>query len=118
MNEGKLLLSLGILTLLTIGLWCATVVYVQAAVPATYTNDNYWTSEHDAPAEFVGTGQGSYYGYTKTGKYFEQTLLTNSYDVRLFRFSIDKAFFYVSDRGVIKANSDVAALSIYLSRVG
>jgi len=36
-------------------------------------------------------------------------------NIRLQKFMIDEAFFYVSDRGIINAPSNVIALSIYLS---
>jgi hypothetical protein len=53
---------------------------------------------------------------TATGKIFSQYLITNSLDIRLQRFSIDEASYYISDRGIILADSDTVALSIYLSR--
>jgi hypothetical protein len=89
---------------------------VSAAIPATYTNDNFFTSEHDAPASFTQDTFGNFTGMTISGKLFYQTNITNSFNIRLQRFSIDEAFFYISDRGVIVADTDTIALSIYLTR--
>ena len=88
-----------------------------AQIPATYTNDNFWTSEHDRPVSFSGDGQGNYYGVTETGKSFSQISIENPYQLRIQKFMIDEAFFYITDQGVIKADSDLAALSIYLTKV-
>jgi hypothetical protein len=87
-----------------------------AAIPALYTNDNFWSSEHDQPVSFVGDGQGNFYGTTLTGKTFTQTAIENSLNVRIHKFLIDEAFFYITDHGVIKAETDIAALSIYLTQ--
>lgn len=86
-----------------------------AAIPATYTNDNFWISEHDQPTSFSQDAAGNFTGVTATGKLFTQTNVANNYSIRLQRFSIDEAFFYVSDRGIIVASSDTVALSIYLT---
>lgn len=86
-------------------------------IPKTYTNDNFFTAIHDEPNYFLQDDHGNFYGETLTGKYFTQHLITNSYNVRLYKFSIDEAFFYISDQGVIKAESDLVALSIYLMRI-
>lgn len=90
--------------------------FTYAAIPVVYTNDNYWSSEHDQPAQLFRTTNGDFYGFTNTGKYFTQTSIANEYNVRLNKFTIDKAYFYITDRGVIKADSDLAALSIYLAQ--
>ncbi len=89
-----------------------------AAIPATYTNDNFWVSEHDKPQSFTQDALGNFSGTTETGKVFYQRNIENTLAVRLQRFSIDEAYFYVSDRGIIIAPTDTVALSIYLSRVG
>lgn len=89
---------------------------VSAAVPAVYTNDNLWESEHDIPVSFTQDSQGNFYGFTATGKSFKQVIIENSLGIRLQKFSIDEAFFYVSDQGIITAESDIVALSIYLSQ--
>jgi len=94
----------------------AVALPVFAAIPTLYTNENFLTSEHDVPVSFSQDADGNFTGLTATGKIFSQHLITNSLDIRLQRFSIDEAFFYISDRGTILTNSDTVALSIYLSR--
>lgn len=89
-----------------------------ASVPAVYTNENYWGNDTDTPVEFTKDERGNFSGWTVSGKYFTQSNIENSLSVRLQRFAIDEAYFYVSDKGIIKASSDTAALSIYLSRLG
>jgi hypothetical protein len=100
----------------TIVLWCASFVYAFAAIPATYTNDNFLTSTHDAPVMFTQDAAGNFSGYTKSGKTFEQLVIHNGLGVKLHRFMIDEAFFYISDKGIIWAENDTVALSIYLTR--
>jgi hypothetical protein len=90
----------------------------QATIPAVYTNENIWNSEHDRPVTFSQDSFGNFSGQTETGKVFFQNNIENSLSVRLQRFAIDEAFFYVSDRGIIVASSDTVALSIYLTRNG
>jgi|AntRauTorckE6833_2_1112554.scaffolds.fasta_scaffold12336_3 hypothetical protein len=94
-----------------------TSLSVQAAViPDTYTNQNFWTSTHDQPVSFEQDVEGNFSGSTVTGKLFTQTNITNNLDIRLQRFAIDEAFFYISDRGIIIAPNNTTALSIYLER--
>ena len=88
--------------------------YVQAEIPSFYTNENFWDSTHDMPVSFTVDTLGNVSGVTATGKLFTQTNVQNSVAIRLQKFSIDAAFFYISDKGIIKASSDVAALSVYL----
>ena len=90
-------------------------VSAQASIPAVYTNDNIWTSTHDQPVSFEQDQWGNFFGFTKTGKSFSQVNIKNSLNIRLQKFAIDEAFFYVSDRGIITADSDIMALSIYLT---
>ena len=106
------------LTLFTIFFWCATVLYVHAAVPTVYTNENFLSSEHDRPVRLYQDPVGNFYGTTATGKRFEQRSITNSLNIKLHRFMFDEAFFYISDKGIIQAPSDTVSLSIYLTRTG
>lgn len=108
---GKKLTSLALLLLLT-------TPVTQAAIPAVYTNDNIWVSEHDRPLSMSRDEAGNFTGTTATGKVFYQTNIENSLSIRLQRFAIDEAFFYVSDKGIIIADNDTVALSIYLTRLG
>lgn len=101
--------------LLATFLLLATPLVTAAAIPSLYTNDNFFTSEQDAPAQLFRQLNGDFYGFTSTGKYFTQVSVVNDAGVPLQKFSIDRAYFYISDRGVIKAENDLAALSIYLA---
>lgn len=91
--------------------------FASANTPAPlYTNETYFALEHEKPAFFVGDGMGGFTGMTESNRPFFQRNILNALDVKLHRFEIDSAFFYISDRGIIYANDDVAALSIYLTR--
>lgn len=91
--------------------------FAESHVPEPlYTNDNFNTIAHEKPDFFAADGSGGFYGYTETGRPFFQRNITNLYDIRLHRFEIDFAYFYISDKGVIHAEDDLAALSIYLTR--
>lgn len=105
-------------TTLVLLVFIATATPTVAAIPSTYTNDNFWTSEHDKPQSFTQDAFGNFSGTTEAGKVFYQRNIENTLSVRLQRFAIDEAFFYVSDRGIIIAPTDTVALSIYLTRVG
>ncbi len=82
----------------------------------TYDNTNIQTAYHEAPRSFEFTPDGSAHGETTSGIAFRQYHITNDAGVRLHRFEIGLAFWYVSDRGIIRADNDLAALSVYLSR--
>ncbi len=113
-KEQKTWISLAALVFIT-GMTLLMPLMAKAAVPKTYTNDNIWQSEHDVPVSFTRDAAGNFEGYTATGKRFTQINIENALSIRLQKFSIDQAFFYISDRGVIEANSDIVALSIYLT---
>lgn len=84
-------------------------------VPTRYTNTNIETSRHEKPATFYVERDGAL-GKTESGRRFYQYAVAQPYGVRMHRFEIDDAFWYISDRGIIWADSDIIALSIYLSR--
>lgn len=84
---------------------------------AYYTYENFFSVPHEPPAWFLMDNYGGFYGETIGGHAFSQKPITNDFGIRLHKFSIGTAFFYVSDRGVIAAESDVKALSIYFGRV-
>jgi len=86
------------------------------SIPDTYTNKNFWISSHDKPVSFSLDADGNFSGRTQTGKSFSQINITNSIGIRLQKFTIDEAFFYVSDKGIIVANTNAQALSVYLNR--
>jgi hypothetical protein len=107
---GKGLLGMAIL----LGVTSPQVTW--AAIPNLYTNDNFLSSEHDKPLSFNIDVFGNAEGVTETGKLFYQKNVSNSYGIRLQKFSIDEAYFYISDQGIITANTDLEALSIYLTK--
>jgi len=80
---------------------------------AYYTQDNFWTVKHEPPAWFETDALGGFFGETVDGQRFTQRPIILQSEIRLHRFEIGLAFFYISDRGVIIAGSDLAALSIY-----
>lgn len=93
-----------------------TPIYINAAeIPVKYTQENIQTALHDKPVSFEMDKDGNFSGITETGKLFTQTYVSTSIFVRLQKFTIDEAYFYVSSKGVIFANSDIEALSVYLS---
>lgn len=89
--------------------------FSEAAIPDVYTNENFTTSEHDKPLYFSIDALGNVEGMTETGKWFWQRNVSNTFGIRLQKFIIDQAFFYISDQGIITANTDLEALSIYLT---
>lgn len=93
------------------------ILPVQAAVPILYTNENFFTSLHDTPVSPVQDALGNFSGLTETGKLFTQRSVVSDIQVRLHCFAIDEAFFYVSTLGIIVAENDVTALSIYLAQM-
>ncbi len=82
-----------------------------------YTQENIHYAYHEAPSTFSITSDGTMVGATLSGIPFRQYNVTHGYDIRLQRFEIGVAHWYISDQGIIWANSDLEALSIYLSQV-
>lgn len=80
-----------------------------------YTQDNINTTYHETPFSFTVTAEGEAFGLTLSGMAFSQTNITTIPGVRMQRFVIGAASWYVSDHGVIWADTDLEALSIYLS---
>lgn len=72
----------------------------------------------EIPTHFTVDRAGQAAGVTEGGIMFSQTNVVNELDVRLQKFSIGPLFWYISDRGVIFADTDLAALSIYMTREG
>jgi hypothetical protein len=69
----------------------------------------------DKPLWFAFDTTGGMYGATESGYTFSQTPVLLDVAVRMQKFTIGAASYYISDRGIIDAPSDLAALSIYLS---
>jgi len=111
------LLNTIVIIAVAIGILVFSSLTAQAAeIPKTYTSENFWSSPHDVPVFFTQDTSGNFIGITATGKIFTQTNIFNSYDIRLQRFSIDEASFYITNRGIIIAPNDLIAISIYLNR--
>lgn len=106
------------LSVVTSFIFVAAVFPVQAAVPALYTNDNFFSAEQDAPKAFWQDVDGNFFGVTRSGKSFEQRPVVSDIAVHLHSFRIDQAHFYISSLGIIMAENDTVALSIYLVRAG
>jgi predicted RND superfamily exporter protein len=87
---------------------------VQAYV---YDNANIHYAYHEAPTSFSVDKHGETQGATVSGMLFTQRNVTVDQNIRLQRFEIGLAYWYVSDKGVIWADNDLVALSVYLSRV-
>lgn len=104
--------------------WGLSVLFVSIAFlsPLTslayiYDTTNIHYAYHEAPASFSVDESGDTLGATVSGIPFRQYSIASNYGIRLQRFEIGLAYWYVSDRGVIWAESDLAALSVYLSLV-
>jgi hypothetical protein len=69
----------------------------------------------EKPEWFLQDGEGGFYGKTESGLDFTQKTIAAPYPVRIQRFNIGDIFFYISDRGIIEAPSDLAAVSVYLT---
>jgi hypothetical protein len=82
-----------------------------------YDAETIHTVYHEAPSEFTVDANGDTLGTTVSGMAFRQYSVANAYNIRLQRFAIGMTGWYVSDRGIIWADDDLTALSIYLSRV-
>ncbi len=83
---------------------------------AFYTNDSFALDvEHVAPATFTADGAGGFYGTTVDSRAFTQKPVANDLGIKLHKFTIDDAFFYIGQNGAFKAENDLAALSIYLA---
>jgi hypothetical protein len=72
----------------------------------------------DAPASFVVHDHDSFSGVTVSGKYFSQYRIVSDVTIRIHRFTVADHHFYISDRGVIEAENDLSAISIYLILLG
>lgn len=69
----------------------------------------------EQPAEFSQDAAGNWSGTTVSGTPFTQKNVENEAGIRLQRFAIGATSYYISDQGVIWADSNLQAISIYLS---
>ncbi len=66
-----------------------------------------------APADFEVNSEGEIFGNLEDGTDFSQTNIYS--EPRIQKFTWEKDSWYVSNKGIIKADSDLQALSIYLN---
>jgi hypothetical protein len=94
----------------------------EAAVTTTLsvpcTNYNWEHSPYcTAPVDYFFTeDNGEVWGYLTSGAMFQQRNVTNELGVRLQRFTMEEVSWFITDRGVIHADSNAQALSIYLAK--
>jgi hypothetical protein len=80
------------------------------------SNANWEHSERcTAPVENFTVVDGETYGTLTSGVVFTQKNVAGS-SIRLQHFQMEEVSWYVSDKGVFEAESDIQALSKYLTR--
>ncbi len=67
------------------------------------------------PVDFWFNQEGEAFGTLEDGTSFSQINIATDLGIRLQKFQWGDLFWYVSDRGVIYADCDLQALSIYLA---
>ncbi len=106
------------------GLCIAIILVSGAIIPAPlfaapaldpYTAENFWLLPHTQPAWFETDGNGGFYGETIDGVAFSQSSVANIVGIKLQKFSIGTANIYISNKGIIDASNDLAAVSMYLT---
>lgn len=70
----------------------------------------------EAPAWLMSDSLGGFYGETESGLSFTEQSVVNDYSIKLHKFTISDTFWYITDKGVIEADNDLVAISIYLAR--
>ncbi len=100
---------------------------VTTSVGVGYTNDNILHSYQHPPTEFnemvVGeeyevdgemrvAEEREFWGYLENGSYFTQTNAFNDY-VRIQRFQVDEAWWYITDQGIIGKGEGISPLQAF-----
>lgn len=84
------------------------------AVPvAAFSTLEPWLDE--TPTSLTVLGADSFVGMTASGRQFTQYRIVSAPEIRLHKFVLGDKFFYISDRGVVSAQGDLEAISIYLA---
>ncbi len=109
---GKLLRSIFFL-----GALLLVVVSPSTLNAFTYTNDNIHTAYHEAPREFSVDEGGNTVGETVSGAVFTQETIYDVDGVRIQKFMIGEAFWYVSNFGVLFCSGDSEALQYYTQNI-
>ena len=104
------------MNLIQISLVFVLICYPQVSF-SYYDNDSYWNTNHEKPAWFEMDSNGGFIGETEDGISFTQYPVINDQSIRLHKFVIGTAFFYISNKGIIKAENDLSAISIYFTLV-
>jgi hypothetical protein len=99
--------------LLFIGVLCVYLAWLTPVAAASYTENAFYNEPHPKPSYFTSDTQGGFYGMTENDILFQQTVVANNEHVRLQKFTIGDVLFYISDRGIINADTDLRAISIY-----
>jgi hypothetical protein len=60
-----------------------------------WNNENWFTELHPKIAEFTVRDDGSAFGYTETGVFFNQENISNDLSLRIQRFSMQDHFHYI-----------------------
>lgn len=121
----KTIKIIAILTALFVG-WLVFVLSLTAhaqgittSLKVPCTNQNFETSPYcQAPVDwfaYMTNDREDFYGQLTSGAQFTQFNVTNELGVRLQKFVLEEAYWYVTDKGVIYAENDLQALSIYLT---
>lgn len=94
-----------------------TLLTVVLSASVACSNTNWQHSERcTAPVDyFMVNEDGSAWGALTSGVTFTQSNIINNH-TKLQVFRAEDAYWYVSDKGIIYADTDMEALSIYLSR--
>lgn len=80
------------------------------------TNANWHELERcTAPVEELRVTPDGFEGTLTSGVAFSQKPVLSDPGVQLHRFQMEEVAWYISDRGIIDAKSDLQALSIYLT---
>lgn len=113
-----------VMAVIAVSTWAWDKVHAESAatsvtVSIQCNNQNVSTSPRcTAPVDwFIVNDDGSAFGQLTSGITFSQFNISNELGVRLQKFVIETAYWYITDRGVIHADTDTQALSIYLTKV-
>jgi len=83
------------------------------ALADTYTQENFLFSYHYKPVTFSLVTGGGFTGTLENGTTFNQVPVVTESSIRLHKFIVGEAYFYVSDQGTFQASDNLVALSIY-----
>ncbi len=104
---------------LTVGLLVPGTLSASFEATNKLTNDTVAHATHPKPDSFGVSSDGTTYGVSENGTLFSQTVISDDTPY-LKKFSIQSAWWYVSDKGIIgygEELSDIQALSIYALRM-